>query len=141
MGNTAKLGDPGVVDYSLTCPECGAPLRLKDSRHGLFYGCTRFPQCKASHGAHADGTPLGIPADEATKRARIVAHAAFDAFWQGRGWSRSRGYCWLQEQLHLTSAECHLARFDQAQCKRVLDVVAGEIFPVKALRAQKRRAP
>lgn len=52
----------------LVCPECGALMRLRKSRFGLFYGCTRYPYCKASHGAHPDGAPLGVPVNKASPR-------------------------------------------------------------------------
>jgi DNA topoisomerase-1 len=28
------------------CPECGKPTALKWSRHGRFFGCTGYPECK-----------------------------------------------------------------------------------------------
>ena len=27
------------------CPVCGAPLVLKKSKHGMFYGCSNYPKC------------------------------------------------------------------------------------------------
>ncbi len=29
-----------------TCPECGAPLRVRWGRYGKFIGCSRFPECR-----------------------------------------------------------------------------------------------
>ena len=31
---------------SLTCPACGAKLTVRNGTYGLFYGCTRFPECR-----------------------------------------------------------------------------------------------
>jgi DNA topoisomerase-1 len=31
-----------------TCPNCGAPMELRDGRFGRFYGCTRYPECKTT---------------------------------------------------------------------------------------------
>lgn len=36
-----------------SCPECGAPMQIRTARQGAnegcqFYGCTRYPQCKAT---------------------------------------------------------------------------------------------
>jgi len=31
-----------------TCPECGAPMELKEGRFGRFYGCTNYPKCKVT---------------------------------------------------------------------------------------------
>lgn len=30
------------------CPECGAPMVLKDGKFGRFYGCSAYPKCKAT---------------------------------------------------------------------------------------------
>ena len=66
------------------CPDCGSDMVLKISKYDPFYGCKRFPKCKASHGAHGDGSgnkwgePLGIPVDSETRKARQDAHAVFD---------------------------------------------------------------
>ncbi|HEX7117689.1 MAG TPA: type I DNA topoisomerase [Longimicrobiales bacterium] len=36
-----------VVDAAEeSCPECGKPLQLKWSRHGRFFGCTGYPECR-----------------------------------------------------------------------------------------------
>lgn len=111
----------------LVCADCGATLVLRASRYGPFYGCTRYPACKGSHGAHPDGRPLGIPATTATKQARIAAHAAFDALWLDPASplgtpqvTRVVAYAWLAAQLGMPPAECHIGRFDAATCGRVV---------------------
>lgn len=30
------------------CPECGQPMRERQSRHGAFWGCTGYPACQAT---------------------------------------------------------------------------------------------
>lgn len=30
------------------CEQCGAPMRLKDGRHGQFWGCSRYPACRST---------------------------------------------------------------------------------------------
>ena len=62
-----------MVMEALACPECAAPMELRPSRFGQFYGCTRWPACDGTHGAHPNGSPLGTPANRATKDARIEA--------------------------------------------------------------------
>jgi ssDNA-binding Zn-finger/Zn-ribbon topoisomerase 1 len=64
----------------LVCGECGAPMILRYSHKysGPFYGCTTFPTCRGTHGAHADGAPKGIPGNKETKQARIKAHGLGD---------------------------------------------------------------
>jgi hypothetical protein len=127
---------------TLTCPDCGAPMALRRSWYGPFYGCTRYPACKGAHGAHPDGKPLGIPADQATKQARIRAHAALDPLWQEavaivdygaldrrgrravRQRARVRAYAWLAKQLDMDLDACHIGRFDKATCNRVVELCA-----------------
>lgn len=111
-----------ILDHP--CPECGSRMVLRDSRFGLFYGCTSYPDCSATHGAHkATGEPLGIPADRPTKAARIEAHEVFDALWKGHRMTRERAYAWMAERLGLTAEEAHIGRFDIEQCKRLVEAV------------------
>lgn len=36
------------VEYvkDITCPNCGAPMVLRTSKYGEFYGCSKYPKCK-----------------------------------------------------------------------------------------------
>jgi DNA topoisomerase-1 len=40
-----------AVDVSETCPECGAPMKLRPSRRGYFLGCSKYPKCKGTREA------------------------------------------------------------------------------------------
>jgi len=101
---------------NLACPECGAPMILRQGPHSMFYGCSRFPQCRAAHGAHQDGTPLGIPATEETKRYRMAAHKVFDALWRQGPLSRNQAYTWMAQVMGMTPEEAHIGRFTKEQC-------------------------
>lgn len=57
---------------TLTCPDCGAAMRLRQGRFGPFYGCSRYPACRGTHTATRDGEPAGIPADAKTRRMRAA---------------------------------------------------------------------
>lgn len=142
--NDDRNGSMGTV---MNCPEDGCDgvmvLRYSSKYDRKFYGCSNYPRCKATHGAHQDGRPLGIPADKETKRARIEAHAAFDKLWENAGEfydppvrgrkakrrvmriARSRAYAWLRDSLGMTEDECHIGRFDLDACVRVVMVCAG----------------
>ena len=92
-------------------------MDLRRSRYGLFYGCQAFPVCRGTHGAHADGSPLGTPAGQKTKDARIKAHTAFDSIWKSGGMTRPQAYRWLQDALGLTRDQAHIGKFDIRQCQ------------------------
>ena len=121
-----------IQHSELKCGECESPMVLRKSRFGMFYGCTKFPACKGTHGAHPDGLPLGVPANEETKKARIAAHNAFDKLWKDRqknlGCSRTvaRGECyaWLAVELDMRKDDCHIGRFDIDACNHVIAVCA-----------------
>ena len=36
------------VEITDTCPKCGAPMKLRDSRRGLFLGCSKYPRCRGT---------------------------------------------------------------------------------------------
>ena len=110
------------MNGELECPDCGATMRLRHSRYGLFYGCDRFPECRATHGAHPDGRPLGIPANAETKRWRMEAHDAFDQLWGPGRMTRNEAYAWLGEQMGLSRDDCHIGRFDTEQCRAAIEI-------------------
>lgn len=112
------------------CPDCGARMVLRTARRGSlagkpFYGCSNYPRCTATHGAHPDGRPLGIPGDRATKDARMRAHAAFDTLWKGGEMPRGDAYRWMQGALGMTADEAHIGRFDVATCERLIAAVVA----------------
>ncbi|HAI11092.1 MAG TPA: hypothetical protein DCM28_05265 [Phycisphaerales bacterium] len=123
------------------CPDCGSDMVLKISKYDPFYGCKRFPKCKASHGAHGDGSgnkwgePLGIPVDSETRKARQDAHAVFDRIWNQRMASVPKGftvrsarreaYEWLAARLGIDPDKCHIGMFDKPTCERVVKVCQG----------------
>ena len=131
------------------CPECGSDMVLRDSRFGLFYGCVRYPACDATHGAHPNGDPLGVPANKETKQARMAAHDSFDQLWKGatkkgRKTARKEAYAWLREQLDLTKEECHIGKFDKRLCTLAIKLLESGERPdlahmEKKIRKRERR--
>ena len=120
----------------LVCPECGAMLKLRNGKHGLFYGCEKYPKCKASHGAYPDGRPKGTPGDKETRKARIYAHRIFDRLWKPKGeekprMTRSQAYTWLKKGLKLTDDEGHIGKFTIAQCEALVALVKKKYPGVK----------
>jgi ssDNA-binding Zn-finger/Zn-ribbon topoisomerase 1 len=113
-----------VADKTLPCPECdGRLLRKKAKGDKPFYGCENWPRCRGSHGAHPDGSPLGIPADAETKRMRHAAHEVFDSLWKEGPLTRKGAYVWMRQALGMTVDEAHIGNFDIATCKRLIKAV------------------
>lgn len=116
---------------TLICPKCTAPMVLRETkrfthRNGSprkFYGCTNWPECNCTHGAHPDGSPLGTPADDETKLARIAAHDAFDRLWKpelGGRCSRNKAYRVMQDLMGMTCDEAHIGKFTKEQCEELV---------------------
>ncbi len=111
---------------SLTCPVCGNPAVLKDSRvvYGRYYGylwtCKNYPECNTYVGCHRGTTnPLGTLANPNLRRARMRAHRVFDAVWKSGKLTRKQAYALLREKMCLTEQEAHIAKFTLAQCYTV----------------------
>ena len=43
-----------AVEVTETCPECGAPMKLRPSRRGYFLGCSKYPKCRGTREASAE---------------------------------------------------------------------------------------
>jgi DNA topoisomerase-1 len=50
MPAPAKKATP-AIEVSETCPDCGAPMKVRQSRRGPFLGCTKYPKCKGTREA------------------------------------------------------------------------------------------
>lgn len=109
----------------IKCGECGAPMVLRETTkfkhsNGMprkFFGCSRYPECKGTHGAHPDGSPLGVPADDKTKQARIVAHAMLETWSADAGYTRDQAYARLKERFGF---EVHIGAADKAMCDAIV---------------------
>lgn len=60
-GATLDLKLPPAPD----CPQCGAPMRQRSSKSGVFWSCSRYPDCK---GTEPVETATGKPAAPSPRR-------------------------------------------------------------------------
>lgn len=110
------------------CPDCGSPMKLRETkkfqwRNGhnrMFYGCSRFPDCRGIRPSHPDGTPYGKPADKETKGWRIKAHAAFDKLWKEWGYKRPEAYILLQTMMGMSAKDAHISLFTSEDCQKLI---------------------
>lgn len=136
MCEAPTLADFPEARHDIPCEVCrqkGIVAVMKfhpTSKHGPFYGCERFPECDATHGAHkATGAPMGKPADKPTRQARSATHELFDQLWKGpSAWmSRDGAYLWMQGVLGMTKDEAHIANFDLATCEKLQAAVKARL--------------
>ena len=122
LATRVKVGQLLCYQHDLACPECGNPMVLRPSVFGPgpYYACSTWPACRGAHGAQYDGTPLGIPADQETKRDRVQAHEVFDRLWKRGNMGRWEAYAWMQRTLGLSPDEAHIGRFSSATCKLLI---------------------
>ena len=113
-------------NHQMPCPEPGCKgslvLRHNKTFDRYFYGCSKWlsTECTGGIGAHADGRPLGIPADNATKKRRIAAHNEFDRLWKENHMSRTKAYKWLSESM---GREMHMGELNAEECDEVIALV------------------
>lgn len=110
----------------VTCPYCRLPaILIKDSsaiyrkNYGPVWMCRK---CHARVGCHPGTTnPLGNLANRETREARNEAHRVFDFIWKSGKATRGDAYRWLMGVMGLHRRKCHIAMFDVAQCKQVVE--------------------
>lgn len=130
----AKLPERSTPESSnVICAECGAVMVLrtnrskfnKDGTPHIFYGCSTYPECGGSHGAHqVSGLPLGVPADKETKQARIAAHEVFDELWISGEMTRTTAYRKLS--IAMGRNEVHFADFSKEECLEAIRIIEEE---------------
>lgn len=106
-------------------------FRYRDGASRKFYGCSRFPDCCATHGAHPDGRPVGTPANIQTKKARMVAHVAFDEWRFAHSHSKTEAYKWLAGELGVPEKEAHMGQMNKVACEAVVVICSQYKRPVE----------
>ena len=99
------------------CPYCKVPTQFT----GTGYEC---PSCMASVECHPGTTAaMGFVANGTLRNLRSLVHDTMDVLWMHNKLPRSEVYRRLREEMGLTKAQCHIAKFDEKQCKQALKCV------------------
>ena len=93
---------------------------LRPSIHGKFYGCSRWPKCKGTHSAYADGRPMGVPGNAATKQARHRAHGVLDQLCLEWEIDTEEAYRIVCREMRMSRDEAHMGRFSKEQCEELI---------------------
>lgn len=107
----------------LKCGECGALMILRKSRKfgTPFYGCSRFPECRGTHGAHPDGRPRGIPGDRKTNEARNHAREFVDRLWKRGLMTRNQAHAWMRQTMK--TGDDSFSSFTIEQCEHLVQAM------------------
>jgi hypothetical protein len=121
-----------MKQHDLQCADCGSQMILAETCFGVRYKCTQ-EGCGGTHGAHPNGSPVGVPADKFTRKARMRAHEAFDRVWESKTMSRSDAYTWLDLVMGQEPGKTHISMMSKDQCALVVEKVRGtfpQLFPL-----------
>ena len=116
-----KKQEPETTDRQIMeghmCPYCRVATVYQEGR----YEC---PQCHASVECHP-GTlvSMGFVANGQLRKQRARVHDVLDALWMQGSLSRKEVYRRLREKMGLTKAQCHVAKFDEGQCRQALQCI------------------
>ena len=107
--------------YKGACPICGgSSIRLIQDRYGYRYECDT---CQASVGCHKGTTrPLGVLADEDTKKLRIKCHELFDKKWRNRR-ERNALYKQMADLMGISPESCHFALMSKEQLEKAVSIL------------------
>lgn len=118
------------------CPEpihSGHPFNMtlmprSDGR--MEWRCT-YPGCHGNHLADARGVPVGVPADQETRRMRTEAHRHFDPLHRGRGslMTERRARQWMAEVMGIPEEDAHIGLFTADECRRLIREIRDYFGP------------
>lgn len=113
----------------INCEYCKTPAVLRSGKQlgvhwernkWMYWACLT---CGAKVGCHPRTTkPLGTLANKDLSILRYKAHEQFDKLWLDRKLARTLAYVWLTDKLGINRDDCHIGKFDEEQCKKVIEV-------------------
>jgi hypothetical protein len=116
--------EPKGQVHGMICAEPGCDgrlmLRVSYKINRRFYGCEKYPACKGTLPADADGSPRGLPRPKVLQAARNEAHKVFDRLWKEKHVSRGGAYSWMQKVMGLAKDDAHIGLFEIGQCHEIV---------------------
>lgn len=107
---------------NIICPECGKSMVLRTGRYSRFWGCLGFPDCRGTHGAHPDGSLMGVPGNREVKALRCELHKICGEIWGKWGTKacdKKSMYAWLKRNApkgHIS----HMLKDDLIETRKLL---------------------
>ncbi|HIE53504.1 MAG TPA: DNA topoisomerase I, partial [Armatimonadetes bacterium] len=66
--NMQRVEAPKPQPTEVPCPECGAPMVIRQGRYGEFLSCSTFPRCKGTRPLNQDQPPAPRPSGEVCEK-------------------------------------------------------------------------
>lgn len=137
--NSGPLGwDPEqlrILEQQITCPDCKAPMELRQGKSNLYYGCKNFssePRCFTTHRAYQEGElvgrPIGRPAPKAVRSLRKEVYELAGQRWNLQdGRARVEFKTWTARRLKIRSAVSALTLLNETQLTAIRAALEREI--------------
>lgn len=94
--------------------------RYRNGEYRKFWGCTRWPKCDGTIGAHPNGCPLGIPVTKNIQSLRVQAHKLAEKIWGDFNKitkaERNAMYAWIREN----SSKGHIGKMIEPELKDLI---------------------
>lgn len=106
---------------TMICPQHKTPMTHGYTQWGGRYQCG-VDGCTYACWSGSTSTP----ANEETRKLRHECHNLFDPLWRGpqkKFKSRNAAYRWMQSQLNIPKALCHIGMFDQPRCEQLIKLL------------------
>lgn len=122
-----------AMEQPINCPDCltlsiTAPMRLCQKESELFYGCSRFPECKTTHRAFQEGShvgaPVGVPVPRAVRQLRSRAYELANSRWNLTADTGKREFAkWCGRKIGVSIYAAGLTAMSQGQLERIVTLL------------------
>ncbi len=120
---TLQKSDLTTEKTDMVCPECGKPIILRLGRHGKFYGCSGYPECKYTAPAseqeksEMEAAPTGKKCPECGKDL-VIKRGRFGTFLGCAGYPECKHTERIEKKLGLTCPKCNQGEIVERKSKR-----------------------
>lgn len=93
----------------------------KSKKWARLWVCENYPECDSYVSCHPrTNAAKGTLANRYLRGLRLDAHKSFDSIWKSGYMDRHAAYRWLSREMSMSLDECHIALFNEEQCRRVI---------------------
>jgi DNA topoisomerase-1 len=118
-----KRSDLTTQATDLTCPKCGKPVIIRFGRHGKFYGCSGYPECKYTapiseeEKRAVEAAPTGKTCPECGKEL-VLKRGRYGVFLGCSGYPECKHTERIENKLGVTCPKCGTGDIVERRSKR-----------------------